>query len=221
LRITLNDGATVTADHVLTLLTRLQQIACGYVPVDAAWGADEDAEPQPVRQLFDAEENPRLAAIHRIVAREPQRPTLVWTRYHLDIDLLRAQFPSARVIDGRESQESRHASIEQFRAGHCPMLLCHPRAAARGLNLQTATRAIYYVNSFGLRRRLQSEDRSHRIGSSEPVDYYDIIGIPPDFDPAMRLALKRSVDWRVVSALRNNKSVADQLTGDPSLTDWL
>ena len=44
-----------------------------------------------------------------------------------------------------------------------------------GITLTAASNVIYYSNSYDLEKRLQSEDRAHRIGQHKPVTYVDLI----------------------------------------------
>jgi len=228
LKATLENGETVTAEHVLTLQIRLQQVACGFVPTDIVWGRDAEATAQPVERLFtDPNDNPRITALAAILERSNPRvtPTIVWARYHLDIDtlndLLTLKGYRVGVYDGRVPQTARDYIKEGFQAGMYDIFLANSAAGAKGLNLYRASRVVYYTNYFGLRRRLQSEDRAHRIGTVAPVTYTDLVGMPNDLQPTSKRALRESVDWAVLTALRTNKSVADLLTGDVPLTHWI
>lgn len=229
LKATLESGATVTAEHVLTLQLRLQQVACGFVPQDVAWGSSgDDAAPQPIEWLVPPADNPRVTALLDILTRRPPplHPTIVWARYHHDIDLLRTVMTAAGyrvgVYDGRVPQHARDHVKQGFQDGtQYDVLLGNAAAGAKGLNLYRATSVVYYCNYFGLRRRLQSEDRAHRIGTTSSVLYTDLIGMPLDLQPTSPRALRESVDWTVRTALRTNKSVADLLTGDAPLLHWI
>jgi hypothetical protein len=227
LQVTIADGAIVTADHVLTLQLRLQQIACGFVPTDVPWGSPDDA-PQPVHWLIpEPIDNPRVRALMDALERRPPThyPTIIWARYHLDIDMLqdvlRARGYRVGVYDGRVPPAQRDATRAAFQFGDIDVFLGNAAAGAKGLNLYRASSVVYYANYFGLRRRLQSEDRAHRIGTTEPVHYIDLVGLPPDLQPTSKRALRESPDWTVLQALRTNKSVADLLTGDAPLTEWI
>ena len=43
------------------------------------------------------------------------------------------------------------------------------------LHLHEANTVIYYSNGYDLEKRLQSEDRAHRIGQKKTVTYIDLI----------------------------------------------
>lgn len=201
----LQDGQTVTTTNPLTFLLRAQQITCGYVPPDIIFGEEE----QPVAIIPGP--NPRLeAAIQEILAYNGA-PTIIWTRFHFDIDLLKpileAEGLDVVVYDGRCSQVEKEEAKASFMHGGAHIFLANSAAGGRGLNLQRATKVLFYANYFGLRKRLQAEDRAHRIGTTRTVDVTDLLGY-------------RSVDMKIVKALRENHDVADALTGDP-LMEWI
>ena len=76
------------------------------------------------------------------------------------------------------------------------------QAAARGLTLTEATTAIYYNNSYDLELRLQSEDRCHRIGTTQNVLYID-------------LEAQKTLDKKIIRTLRSKKKIADMVLQDP------
>jgi hypothetical protein len=205
---TLGDGNTVTAQNVLTVMLRVQQITCGYVPPDVVYGEDDERS-EPVSILPGV--NNRLEAAVQEVLAYNGAPTIVWTRFKFDIDLLaprlRDEGLSVVTYDGRMTQAAKETAKQDFMAGNANVFVGNPAAGGRGLNLQRAHKVLYYANYFGLRRRLQSEDRAHRIGTQYVVDVTDLIGY-------------RSIDLKIVKALRENKEVADVLSGDPTV-EWI
>ena len=67
---------------------------------------------------------------------------------------------------------------------------------------------IYYSNNFDLEKRLQSEDRAHRIGQVNKVTYVDLVA-------------KDTVDEKIVDALRNKLDLAQEVLGDDKWQNWL
>ena len=53
-----------------------------------------------------------------------------------------------------------------------------------GITLTAANTVIYYSNGYDLEKRIQSEDRAHRIGQKKSVTYVDIL--------AEKLLMKKS-----------------------------
>ena len=50
-----------------------------------------------------------------------------------------------------------------------------PQTGGYGITLVQASTVIYYSNGYDLEKRMQSEDRAHRIGQKKKVTYVDII----------------------------------------------
>jgi SNF2 family DNA or RNA helicase len=113
------------------------------------------------------------------------------------------------VYDGRTSDVAREEAKALFQQGEANVFLGNPAAGGRGLNLFRAEFELFYANYFGLRRRLQAEDRGHRIGSSttQPVIITDLVA-------------RNSIDVKIVRALRNNLDVARAITSDPR-QEWI
>ena len=83
----------------------------------------------------------------------------------------------------------------------------HPKTGGYGLTLTAANTVIYYSNSYDLELRLQSEDRAHRIGQENKVTYIDLIS-------------PKTIDEKIVDALRNKIRIADLVLGEDA-REWL
>jgi len=66
---------------------------------------------------------------------------------------------------------------------------------------------IYYSNGYDLEKRLQSEDRAHRIGQKKAVTYVDI-------------TCEDTVDEKITKALRKKINIASEVLGE-ELRDWI
>ena len=89
-----------------------------------------------------------------------------------------------------------------FRSDSIRYFIGQPQSGGIGLTLTAADYAIYYSNSFDLETRLQSEDRCHRIGTTNNVTYID-------------LEAPKTIDTKIIKALREKKNLADVVTKDP------
>ena len=56
----------------------------------------------------------------------------------------------------------------------CRFFVGNTQTGGYGITLTAATTTIYYSNNYDLEKRLQSEDRNHRIGQNSNVHYIDI-----------------------------------------------
>ena len=66
---------------------------------------------------------------------------------------------------------------------------------------------IYYSNSYDLEKRIQSEDRAHRIGQKNKVLYIDLVA-------------KGTVDEKIIQSLRNKVNIANEINGE-ELISWI
>ena len=76
-----------------------------------------------------------------------------------------------------------------------------------GIALTAAKTVIYYSNGYDLEKRLQSEDRAHRIGQKNLVTYVDLI-------------TPKTVDEKIRKALRKKINIATEIMGE-ELRDWI
>jgi len=195
----------VTAELAIVRMLRLQQVLCGYVPIEKFDG-NEDPE---LIQLPGG--NPRLELFSEIVEDLPHS-FIVFARFTTDIDLIMQRLAdlgiSAVRYDGRVSDDDRAAAKRAFQKdGTVSAFVANTAAAAEGLTLTVAKTVIYYSNYFSLHYRLQSEDRAHRIGQDQSVNYID-------------LECANTIDSHVIKTLRKKFDVAKTINRD-NLKEWL
>lgn len=194
------EGGVVTAPLAITQMLRLQQVVCGYVPVDST-----DGEPQPVTLL--GKTNPRLE-LQESLCQSYHGQGIVWARFHKDIDQIMDLLGSkACRYDGMVAPEDRQKNKEAFLAGDVQWFVSNPAAASRGHTFVNAAWVSYYSNSFNYIHRQQSEDRCHRIGTKTEVLYNDLV-------------CSGTVDTRIIANLRNKLDVSCEITGDERL-EWI
>jgi len=182
-------GQVIDAPEAITRLLRLQQITCGWFPGD---------EPIPID-----EENPRIKLLKDILS-DIEGKVIIWARFRADLRAIEEALGSLGVAyHGGVSNDARTHAVEAFQKDpKIRYFIGQPQSGGLGLTLTAATYAIYYSNSFDLETRLQSEDRCHRIGTKSNVTYIDIEAV-------------KTVDGKIIKALRNKKNLADIITRDP------
>ena len=189
----LSEG-TVTAVMVLTQLTRLHQIACGFTKLDQT----------NVEVGFD-EPNARLSELLDVLD-GIRRKAIVWCNYRHNLDqVYRAiveKYGKDSVVrfDGSVKQDDRTYAKNSFQDADSPVrfFVANPAAGKFGITLTQADTCVYYSNSYNLEDRLQSEDRAHRIGQDVSVVYLD-------------LRVRGTVDDKIISALRDKKMLSDSV----------
>ena len=195
---TLN-GKQVTSVTVLTQLMRLQQITCGHFTAD-------DGSIQPIR-------NNRLAELLDVLE-EIEGKVIIWGHYQEDVknivNILTDKYGPGSVVSyyGLTPQEERQKNIKKFQANNgVRFLVGTPQTGGYGITLTEANTVIYYSNGYDLEKRMQSEDRAHRIGQKKTVTYVDIIA-------------QDTVDEKIVKSLRKKINIASEVMGE-ELKDWI
>lgn len=180
------DGETLTIELAITRLLRLQQIVGGWFKSDQS---------DKLRSIDDS--NERIKALQTVL-RDVHGKVVIWARFIADLDLIASELgPTAIRYEGDLGDVDRFQNDESAR-----FFVANPASAGLGLTLTAAETVIYYSNSFDLEHRLQSEDRTHRIGTVNPVTYID-------------LCTSGTIDVKIVNALRNKKLVSDAVLQDP------
>jgi len=110
---------------------------------------------------------------------------------------------------GDTDMDERKRVLEEFQNPDSEMrfFVGNPSTGGYGLTLTAASTMVYYSNSFDLEKRLQSEDRAHRIGQTKNVTYIDLIAVG-------------TVDEKIVKALRAKIDIATQVLGE-KFKSWL
>jgi SNF2 family DNA or RNA helicase len=196
---TLN-GKLLTAPNVLTQLMRLHQITCGHFKSD-------DGKIQELK-------NNRIEELMSILE-ETEGKAIIWANYIYDIErivaAIKKEYGEDSVVQyyGAVHSDERQKNIERFQDPRSPFrfFVGNPQTGGYGITLTAASTVIYYSNGYDLEKRLQSEDRAHRIGQKKSVTYIDLIA-------------ERTVDEKIVKALRKKIDIASQIMGE-ELKSWI
>jgi len=109
---------------------------------------------------------------------------------------------------GKTLPEERDYAIKNFKTNDkVRFFIGTPATGGYGITLTQASTVIYYSNGYDLEKRMQSEDRAHRIGQKKTVTYVDIIA-------------EETVDTKIVKALRKKINIASKVMGE-ELRDWI
>jgi len=193
-------GKMATAPHVLTQMMRLHQITCGHLK------NDDDS----ISEL----KNNRMDSLIELLD-EVEGKVIIWANYVHDVEKIVAklcdEYGPETVVQyyGATSQEQRQKAIKQFQdpKSKVKYFVGNPQTAGYGITLTEAGTVIYFSNGYDLEKRLQSEDRAHRIGQKKSVTYVDLIA-------------PKTVDEKIVKALRNKIDIASQVMGE-DLKEWI
>lgn len=192
-------GDMVFTPLAITRLLRLQQVANGYLP-----SGDENE----MHMIED--KNPRLKILNEITQDLPHK-AIIWARFIKDIDLIMEMLGDRAVRwDGTVGEDQRE--INKFRFKTCPVeevqwIVATPDSMGEGHTLNEALTTIYYSNSFKMKERHQSEDRNHRAGQKNHVNYIDIVA-------------DNTKDVDILTSLRKKFDNASTVI-DGRIRDWL
>jgi len=193
------NGKVTTTMTVLTQLMRLHQITCGHFTADD--GSVQEVESNRLNELMS-------------ILEETEGKAIIWANYQRDvaqiIKHIEKKYGEGSIVDyyGLTPQEDRQDNIRKFQNdSNCRFLIGTPQTGGYGITLTQANTVIYYSNGYDLEKRLQSEDRAHRIGQKKTVTYVDLI-------------CEDTVDEKIVKALRDKINIASEVMGE-ELRDWI
>lgn len=188
------NGDPITLDSALVRMKKLQQVALGYLL---------NIEGKELIEIIPPNKNPRLLKLKELLE-NIQGKVIIWTIYTQDIIYIKQMLGELAVIySGKIDQEEKEENKKLFKNDpKIKYLIANTQAMARGHTLTEAETSIYYCNSFDLELRLQSEDRNHRQGTKNNVLYID-------------LEANKTMDKKIIKALRSKKKVADMVLQDP------
>ena len=193
------NGKQVTTVNALTQLMRLHQITCGHFTAD-------DGTTQLIA-------NNRIDELMNVLE-ETEGKAIIWAHYQYDIHAIIKnivkEYGPGSVVDyyGLTPQDERQPNIKKFQDDpRCRFMIGTPSTGGYGITLTAANTVIYYSNGYDLEKRLQSEDRAHRIGQQKSVTYVDLI-------------CNETVDEKIVEALRKKINIASEVLGE-ELKSWI
>ena len=190
------NGKMATAPHVLTQMMRLHQITCGHLKNDD--GTITELKNNRLKELLSLLE-------------EVEGKVIIWANYIHDIEHIVKEIKKEHGEDsivqyyGAVSQEDRADAIKKFQDVKSParFFIGNPQTGGYGITLTAANTVVYYSNGYDLEKRLQSEDRAHRIGQEKSVTYIDFIA-------------PKTIDEKIVKALRGKMNIANKIMDE----DW-
>ena len=197
---TMLKGQSATALNVLTQLIRLHQITCGHMKTDEG-------------EIINLK-NSRLDELMQILG-ETTGKVIIWANYVHDIlnieKAIKNEYgpTSYCTYYGATKSEDRQKCIKKFQEPNNPVrfFIGNTQTGGYGITLTEASTVIYYSNNYDLEKRIQSEDRAHRIGQKNPVLYIDLVA-------------KGTVDEKIIQSLRNKINIAREISGEELVT-WI
>ena len=194
------EGKVMSTMNVMTQLMRLHQVTCGH------FKADDDT----ITEI----KNNRIDSLLQLLE-ETEGKVIIWANYRADIKnivtALKKAYGEASTVEyhGGVDPTLRQDNIAQFQQKNSPTryFVGNAQTGGYGITLTAANTVVYYSNSYDLEKRLQSEDRAHRIGQTGSVTYVDLMA-------------ENTIDERIVKALRKKINLANEIMGE-DISEWI
>jgi len=184
----------------LSRLIKKQQVASGFLL---------NMNEKEFVEIVPPEKNPRLIRLKEVLERLKGK-VIVWAKFTKDVDYIMDMLGDEAVrYDGQTPKEDRDDNKQKFQ--NDDKIKYFVGKPLKGLTLTQATTAIFYTNSDSLEKRLQGEDRNHRMGTKEVADKLGLDSIL-----YIDLQARHSGDAKIISNLRRNKGIADTVLNDPA-----
>ena len=196
----LDNGEVMTTVNVMTQLMRLHQITCGHFKADDG--------------TTTALKNNRMDALLQLLE-ETDGKVIIWANYREDIKnivaALKKAYGDASTVEyhGGVDPTLRQENIALFQEKNGPTryFVGNAQTGGYGITLTAANTVIYYSNNYDLEKRLQSEDRAHRIGQTGSVTYIDLVA-------------EKTIDERIIKSLKSKVNIANEIMGE-DIKDWI
>ena len=185
----LDNGTIVDVANAAVMLVRLHQILCGHLPNE-----DGSTETLGTERIEEALE----------IRRQVSGPVIFWTHFVHDESILsealKKEGDRVGIYRGSDTQKSKVKA--DFLSGKLDDFIANAASGGTGLNLQGSCRnVIRYSSSYNAVHWWQSEDRTHRMGTTGSVTYFDLVA-------------QKSIDRHRVRNLSGKKSISDLTLDD-------
>lgn len=186
----LDNAQVITVSNALSQLLRLSQLTGGFI----GHGDAAESVSQAKLKLLDDTLEDLLQAGKKVV---------IFARFTAEIKAIRQLLDSKKVafawIAGEVDQSMRGDEVKRFQADpDCQVFVAQTRTAGLGITLTAADTAIFYSLDYSFADYDQARCRIHRIGQRNTCTY-------------IHLLAKDTVDSKVLQALQQKRSVADDV----------
>ncbi len=195
----------ISASQAIVQMERLSQISRGFL-----YNENHEA-----LELVEPSKNPCIVELLNILD-GTEGKVIIFTVHKYTTDLLRRVLPNAAYLVKQEDLVKNNTSTEAQRDRFnndpkCREIVCqlsvgsHGHTLLGGKNEDRCYTTIFFENSYSLEKRLQAEDRNHRIGQDRGVSYFDISASPIDRKVIKALQSKNDVVKSIIDAVREHK----------------
>lgn len=151
------DIITIEANLAVTLVSKLQQLASGFI-------YDQDHNIIPT-------DNSKLTVLDDLISHD--RKTIIFVKYTYEVDLIKKYLEKEYKVltyDGRTEDKSCWREMDKY-----DVMVAQIKSGGTGLNLQMASVVIFYSMTFSFIDISQARDRVYRNGQKEKVSIYYLL----------------------------------------------
>jgi SNF2 family DNA or RNA helicase len=194
------NGQLVEPKNVLEKMLRLQEVTSGFYSVEEM---DPITEKKVFKKFPIPGTDPKISALLDL-SEEIRGKAIIWSRFRWQIEIiasaLRKKYGDESVVEfhGGIDSDARIVARQKFQDVSSPVrwFVGNQATGGIGIDLFAANTMIYLANDFSSEKRIQSEDRAHRIGQREKVLYIDLV-------------MEGTVDRVIMAALKQKKDMMD------------
>lgn len=199
----------VSAQMVITMMIKLQQITSGYIIDDE----------RLVTEIMPKDQNPRIKVVKEICQNRGGKK-IIFTTSKYSALALAEMLPNSIVLKAGMKPHETAEVKDRFNSNGGPVHFIAPEQLAKeqitllgGTDKRWACfTTIYFENLYSLIARRQSEDRNRRIGQHFPVGYFDISMSPNDDTQLESLQAKKAVVKSVIRRITGQDvAIADPI----------
>lgn len=185
----------------LTVIQKLSQVVGGFIYTPTGESVIIHKNPEKLRTCMAAVQSAMVSGENVIIWCRYQREN-VMLEEALETELGLKNYGNQLVnrvftLDGPTPPDKRHGIVSMFNNCSSSVLITNPATCGVGMNLQGASVNIYYNNTWSLRDRAQSEDRTHRMGQKRPVTIIDLVG-------------EDTIDEKILQIVAEKRRVSEQ-----------
>lgn len=99
---------------------------------------------------------------------------IIWVQFRHDAQQLAHRLGALKIIGGMNPKELQE-NIRKFSQGEVQYVVAHPATIAHGVTWTNCSYCVYYSLSYNLEHWKQSQDRIHRIGTTNKCTYVSLL----------------------------------------------
>lgn len=191
-------GKSITVLHKVVLYLRLQMITGGIFPY-SEMEFKIDAEGEEFVDInykyTPIQGNCKIKVLLEDLEEVPDDTyIIIWARFRGEIDMITDALKDAGYSCDKYYGGSEASVITRYKRKEFRILVANPIKGGEGLNLQICTLQYFFSNSHYADKRLQAEDRSHRMGQENKVTYKDIVA-------------RKTIDEKILDVLKRRENL--------------